>query len=120
MTPTADSKYRSNPCIICRTECLCTTESMHNNIETEINSNEIQIIAKGQQVLTTVLRTLRWSKSNALLSNDETVLNQEKCRPIISLSEVAEHDSFDDCWIILYDRVYDVTDFLNEVNINQI
>lgn len=34
----------------------------------------------------------------------------------ISLEEVSNHDSFDDCWIILYDRVYDVTNFLSSVS----
>lgn len=34
--------------------------------------------------------------------------------PEISLQMVAEHDSHDDCWIIVYDRVYDVTLFLAE------
>ncbi|XP_037927340.1 cytochrome b5 [Teleopsis dalmanni] len=32
--------------------------------------------------------------------------------PEISLQEVAMHDDYDDCWIIIYDRVYDVTKFL--------
>ncbi|XP_068140714.1 cytochrome b5 [Drosophila tropicalis] len=32
----------------------------------------------------------------------------------ITLAEVAHHDSFDDCWIVIYDRVYDVTRFLRE------
>lgn len=39
---------------------------------------------------------------------------------IISLSEVSWHDSANDCWIIIYDRVYDVTDFLDEVNNSKI
>lgn len=34
--------------------------------------------------------------------------------PEITLEEVAHHDSFDDCWIVIYDRVYDVTHFLRE------
>lgn len=34
----------------------------------------------------------------------------------ITLSEVAWHDSYSDCWVIIYDRVYDITDFLDEVN----
>ncbi|XP_047474334.1 cytochrome b5-like [Penaeus chinensis] len=33
---------------------------------------------------------------------------------IYSLNEVAEHETFDDCWIILYDKVFDVTKFLLE------
>uniref|UniRef100_A0A1L8DYZ1 Putative fatty acid desaturase 2 n=1 Tax=Nyssomyia neivai TaxID=330878 RepID=A0A1L8DYZ1_9DIPT len=32
--------------------------------------------------------------------------------PEISLEEVANHDSSTDCWIVIYDRIYDVTKFL--------
>ena len=35
-----------------------------------------------------------------------------------TLAEVAEHCHYNDCWLIVYDRVYDATNFLNEVNIN--
>ncbi|KAA0199140.1 hypothetical protein HAZT_HAZT000066 [Hyalella azteca] len=34
--------------------------------------------------------------------------------PEYSLNEVAQHDMMHDCWIVLYDKVYDVTDFLFE------
>lgn len=36
--------------------------------------------------------------------------------PEISLLEVSHHDSFKDCWIVIYDRVYDVTKFLQSVS----
>lgn len=32
-----------------------------------------------------------------------------------SLSEVANHGDASDCWIIIYDRVYRITDFLDQV-----
>lgn len=32
-----------------------------------------------------------------------------------SLSEVAGHDDASDCWIVVYDRVYKITDFLDKV-----
>lgn len=32
--------------------------------------------------------------------------------PEITLEEVSFHDQINDCWIVLYDRVYDVTKFL--------
>lgn len=38
--------------------------------------------------------------------------------PEISLLEVAKHDVASDCWIIIYDRVYDVTRFLQVVSIS--
>lgn len=33
----------------------------------------------------------------------------------ITLKEVADHDCADDCWMIIYDRVYELTRFLKEV-----
>ena len=36
--------------------------------------------------------------------------------PIISLEEVKNHFTIDDAWTIIYDRVYNVTSFLDEVN----
>lgn len=40
----------------------------------------------------------------------------QTARPEISLREVAQHDSIDDCWMVIYDRVYDVTEFLSSVS----
>ncbi|KAK9509830.1 hypothetical protein O3M35_004734 [Rhynocoris fuscipes] len=41
----------------------------------------------------------------------EVTLKKEQQR-IISLSEVSLHDSFDDCWIVLFNRVYNLTSFM--------
>lgn len=136
MPPTAELKFTSNnTCTIdCNVnDCQCTAantmQSNENSCIESIRNDDASVkmnsrnnsIAKGQvEQLVSALRTLRWSKSKTLVSNqnDETtmVLNHEKCRQTITLKEVAEHDSYGDCWIILYDRVYDVTKFLNEVN----
>ena len=35
--------------------------------------------------------------------------------PEFTLSEVAKHHDFTSCWIVVSDKVYDVTEFLNEV-----
>lgn len=35
---------------------------------------------------------------------------------IITLAEVNLHDSYDDCWVVIYDRVYDITTFFDEVS----
>nr|XP_053636568.1 uncharacterized protein LOC128691704 isoform X2 [Cherax quadricarinatus] len=40
--------------------------------------------------------------------------DEESGLNIISLSEVASHDTHNDCWIVLYDKVFDVTKFLLE------
>lgn len=34
---------------------------------------------------------------------------------VITLAEVAQHDSPRDCWVVIYDRVYDISTFLDEV-----
>lgn len=34
---------------------------------------------------------------------------------VITLAEVLQHDSYQDCWVVIYDRVYDITDFFDEV-----
>lgn len=33
---------------------------------------------------------------------------------LISLDQVAAHDTFDDCWVVIYDYVYDCTEFLKK------
>lgn len=93
--------------------------SKNEYINNEISSTLISVIEKGQSVLNKALQTLRWSETKTLPVNcDETNADQEKSRPVITLKEVVLHDTYDDCWIILYDRVYDVTKFLNEVKTN--
>ncbi|KAJ8683532.1 hypothetical protein QAD02_019324 [Eretmocerus hayati] len=46
--------------------------------------------------------------------NGQTRLSdgEEKKLPIISLAEVAWHDTSEDCWIVIYDYVYDCTNFM--------
>lgn len=34
---------------------------------------------------------------------------------VISLEEISWHDNEKDCWVVIYDRVYDLTNFLQEV-----
>ncbi|CAH0557248.1 unnamed protein product [Brassicogethes aeneus] len=33
---------------------------------------------------------------------------------VISLEELSWHETPQDCWVVIYDRVYDITDFLDE------
>ena len=35
--------------------------------------------------------------------------------PIYSLKEISFHDMPEDCWMTIYDRVYDLTSFISEV-----
>ncbi|XP_022225362.2 cytochrome b5 [Drosophila obscura] len=71
--------------------------------------------------LTNLLQSLRIvplglgkaSKNAVVVDTEKTLLKVEDL-PEITLEEVAQHDSFDDCWIVIYDRVYDVTLFLRD------
>lgn len=51
-------------------------------------------------------KNLQDSTDNSLISN-----------VIITMEQVSRHDDPNDCWIIVYDKVYDVTTFLDEVRI---
>lgn len=46
------------------------------------------------------------------LQSSEKIISQIHC---FSLNEVANHGDASDCWIIIYDRVYRITDFLDKV-----
>lgn len=35
--------------------------------------------------------------------------------PLYTMSQVSDHCEFSDCWVVIFDRVYDITDFLNQV-----
>lgn len=76
--------------------------------KSEIESSESSIAAN---FLKSTLRSLFSSSSPAVRESE----NDLKLKHI-SLEEVLYHDSSDDCWIIIYDRVYDVTDFLHQVS----
>lgn len=45
------------------------------------------------------------------------LIDGKQTRTQYTLKEVAAHDSWDDCWVIIYDRVYDITKFLELVGI---
>ena len=41
---------------------------------------------------------------------------EPKDLPLYSMAEVSNHCDFNDCWIVLWDKVYDVTEFIKEVS----
>ncbi len=90
---------------------------MHNTQRMNAKDNKKVEVLKTDDtnMVTMALRTLRLTKSIPIA--EQQVLNEEKCRRIYTLSEVAEHDGTgdNDCWIVLYDRVYNVTEFMNQV-----
>lgn len=63
--------------------------------------------------ITDTIRSLLFSSSSAATGHESET---DKKLKHISLDEVSDHDSFNDCWIIIYDRVYDITDFLDHVS----
>lgn len=84
----------------------------------EIISSNSEVESKGTletaaNFITSTLRTLIFTPSTPAVghaSESDSKLNE------ISLSEVAEHDLIEDCWIVLYDRVYDITNFFDNVS----
>lgn len=73
------------------------------NVIVEDNSSIIDIaIATLRRLSKTLLTTKIFKKGSGL---------QE-----ITLREVAQHDDASSCWIIIYDRVYDITQFLDSVS----
>ncbi|XP_065072579.1 acyl-lipid (8-3)-desaturase B-like [Ochlerotatus camptorhynchus] len=62
------------------------------------------------QLAMTALR-LTAATTTTIPSNDRNN-NNLRLRKQITLDEVAYHDTMNDCWIVLYDRVYDITNFL--------
>lgn len=95
---------------------MAATETLCNNAidsGSQLNATSVLEISSNQEILTLALRTLRLAKSNLNTVSTDTVAGE---RRIISLSEVSNHDTAQDCWIVLFDRVYDVTNFLNTVS----
>lgn len=117
MAPTAKLDYQCSTCIINISEIKCQCVENLNELATDSSNKKFEIIAKDQNVINSALLSLQLNKLTSITETDdsEKVESLDICRPIISLREVFEHDNYDDCWIVLYDRVYDVTQFLNQV-----
>jgi cytochrome b involved in lipid metabolism len=83
------------------------------------SSNDLdakEALVAATSFITNTLRTLIFTPKTPAVghaSDSDDKLNQ------ISLSEVSLHDSPDDCWTVIYDRVYDVTNFLDNVSSSQ-
>jgi cytochrome b involved in lipid metabolism len=49
-------------------------------------------------------------------SADESSANSESAAlPVITMDEVGEHYTQNDAWMVIYDKVYDFTHFMDEV-----
>lgn len=51
---------------------------------------------------------------NAPLLDSESIATKEKKQQDLTLEDVAQHKSLDDCWVVLYGKVFDVTNFLDK------
>ncbi|EEB12210.1 Cytochrome b5, putative [Pediculus humanus corporis] len=58
------------------------------------------------------------NNNNNMEKNDEEEIDDVNIKTEhlreINLDQISWHDQIDDCWVILYDRVYDVTEFLQQ------
>ncbi|XP_037824880.1 cytochrome b5 [Lucilia sericata] len=69
--------------------------------------------------ITSLLQTLRivptaGQKQKAQQPPLKVLTAQKAALPEISLDAVAQHDDYCDCWVVIYDRVYDLTSFLQD------
>lgn len=55
-----------------------------------------------------------WQTATSTFGNENKPKIDIDDLPEFTLSEVSEHWQSDDCWIVVFDRVYDVTDFVDE------
>ncbi|CAG2169753.1 unnamed protein product [Oppiella nova] len=74
---------------------LETIQNFVSNVSTSLNSNS-------------------WIYSTQEAKNPSSPPVCWKSLKQYTLSEVAEHFHYNDCWLVVYDLVYDVTVFLNE------
>lgn len=68
------------------------------------------------------VRELLWHEPDMTIESPQKVTEErsanpqleEKQLPEFTLRQVSRHNSRRDCWIVIFDKVYDVTNFLNE------
>lgn len=80
------------------------------SFDTPISSTDTTESMSNQAAMFEITMTaLRLSnKTTHFFGNNEMVQ-----LPQYTLQEVSEHRSGDDCWVVIYDRVYDITKFLD-------
>jgi hypothetical protein len=64
--------------------------------------------------LTNTIRSLFFTATRVATPGKESEIDKKLKH--IPLEEVLDHDSYGDCWVIIYDRVYDITPFLAQVS----
>ena len=97
------SNAKSNPLSIPKHE-LDSTASAFSAMSIDTVASSAASVAASTEV------------SNSLDEANETPDNL----PIINMAEVKDHCDPRDGWMVIYDRVYDVTDFLREVRFSNL
>ncbi|CAK1602903.1 unnamed protein product [Parnassius mnemosyne] len=77
------------------------------------NSSDLDLVALTMAALRFVNPWTVEAKTNQWQTRIEPGTAEAKDR-ILSLAEVSQHDTPRDCWVVIYDRVYDITTFLDE------
>ncbi|KAM3964781.1 uncharacterized protein ACR2FA_001172 [Aphomia sociella] len=77
------------------------------------DSNDLDIMALTMAALRFVNPWTIETKQSQWSEKIEPGTPEAKDR-VITLAEVSSHDTPQDCWVVIYDRVYDITTFLEE------
>ncbi|CAH2067158.1 unnamed protein product, partial [Iphiclides podalirius] len=77
------------------------------------NSSDLDLMALTMAALRFVNPWSLESKQNQWQARIEPGTPEAKDR-ILTLAEVSQHDTPQDCWVVIYDRVYDISTFLDE------
>lgn len=80
-------------------------------------ATDIKNLVSSQVRMTLTALRIKLQSKTIISSSTFTDLESSSTNNLlqISLKEVSYHDNFHDCWIVVYDRVYDVTKFLDKV-----
>lgn len=97
---------------------MATVQAAPTSLPTPIpkqDSKELDIMALTMAALRLVNPWTVEKKADKWSDSYEPGSPEAKDR-VITLDEVALHDTPQDCWVVIYDRVYDITTFLYEVS----
>ncbi|XP_050361956.1 uncharacterized protein LOC126781162 [Nymphalis io] len=86
--------------------------SLASTLPVKQDSNDLDLVALTMAALRFVSP---WSVDTATKWSTRIVPGTPEAKDrVITLAEVSLHDTPKDCWVVIYDRVYDITDFLDE------
>ena len=56
------------------------------------------------------------SVDSGFAEDDDDIVDEDCEDTVISLDEVLDHDTRDDAWIVIYDKVYDITNYFDKIH----